>query len=451
MISISIAQGTLPSFDTQVNNPRLRNGFVNLENEIQLLPNILQKFLIQNSRAIFQSTFNNRLIVVTQNEVLYIENNGINKAGDITGTNNPIRLDENTQNEVTIVNGADAYVFQQRTNGFSVLSAAVNGFDIENPVDVAVLDTLTVVVGGTDKKWIVSEADNALNYDANEVIVTDNSLGNLTGVRELNNNLFIFGDSGVQRWVPSVERFEGDFPFSQDPTYRDDFGCVSTASLTAGNNELFYLSKEGQVRMMRVGGMPATITNDGIENLIVNLPTPTTSFGSYFYHKGYYLYSLSFPTASTENNFNLTYCAKSKKWSENQDMIIGYSGNNALLSDGVYELTSDFSNAYRELLVQTSYFKPNPKKMYNRTKLGSIFLDMTQGKGTNADTQVCFLQLSKDNVLFTNRVKRELSKIGDRLFQFRWFANFVNNGFCLRFTLELKQEVTIQKCDITLE
>jgi len=442
MIGLDITQGTNPAVDQQVDNSRLRNAFINSKSQLQLLPNISQLFNIQNARAIFKSTFKDRIIVCTQREVFYIQNESIIKVGSITSTTKPIRMDENAQNQVTIVNGAGAWVFQQQTGGFSKLNSDINGFDVDNPVDVCVLNTFTIIVG--DGKWIVSVANNALIYNANSVQVIDNSMGNLTGCEDLNNNLFIFGDGGVQRWVPSIERTTADLPFSQDPTYRDDFGCIATASLITQNNELFYLSRGGQIRMMRSDGR-GTITTDGIEAIINNYSDQSNSFGFYFYHKGFYLYGLSFP----EENNTFIYCPLSKKWAEYDRIILGFS-DNALLSDGVYEFTNDFSGDYTTVVIQTPYVTPKQNKMYGRSTLSSVLLEVTQGKGTVDIEQVCFLQMSKDNVLYGNRVKRKLSGIGNRLFQFRWFMNYVNNGFSCRFTLELQQEITITRAWVSL-
>lgn len=444
MVPLDIQQGTLPAVDPQLNNPRLRGGFVNLKKQIQLHPNIDKLFDFSNARASFESTFQKRTIVVTQGEVFYIENNSINVVGPIIATASAVRLAENTANEITIVNGAGAWVFSQETNSFVKLNSANNGFDIENPVDVTVLNTITVVVGGTDKRWIVSEANNALEFGGNEVVVTDNSVGNLTGCEDLNNNLFIFGTGGIQRWVPSIERLPTDFPFTQDPTYRDDYGCVSTGSLITDNNQLFYLSQEGKVRMMTDQGR-GDITNDGIENIIRNFTDPTNSFGSYYYHKGYYFYSLSFP----DNKNTFVYCPKAKRWSESDQLWLGFSGN-ALLVDGVYEINSDFTVNGKTLVIQTPYFMPKLTNLYARSVLGSVLLEITQGKNESDDTQVCFLQISKDNIVYGNSVSRRLSATAKRLFQFRWYLNVANNGFSLRFTLQLKQDIACRSAFISL-
>lgn len=455
MQNFPINLGTLPAIDTQVNNPRLRGAFVNRDAQVQLLPNIKKRYNFQNARDVLQSTFNNRQIVATQREVFYIENENVVKVGEITSTAFPVRMDENTQNEVTIVNGAGAWVFQQRTGGFSKLDSANNGFSLLNPVDVCVLNTITIIVGGTDRQWQVSEANNAIQYDGQLVVVTDNSMGELSGCEDLNNNLYIFGTGGVQRWVPSIERLPTDFPFTEDPTYRDDFGCISTGSLLAENNEIFYLSSNGQIRRMDTAGNRSTITNDGIENIIANYFNPSNSFGAYFYHKGYYLYSLSFP----DNKNTFVYCPLAQKWSESDDLWLGFAApkrsiqtgssmplaGSVLLTDGVYELTSDYTDRFHELIIQTPYVYPQPPKPYNRVTIGTVYLELTQGKGVSADPQPCWLQMTKDNVVYGNRVKRFLSPTAKRLQQLRWFSNVSNNAIGLRFILQLKQEILITR------
>ena len=73
-----------------------------------------------------------------------------------------------------------------------VIKHAHHGFDIDHPMDVTSLDTFLIVVGGVDKRWIVSNANDALTWAANEVIETDVRVGDLIGVEQLDNNLFIF-------------------------------------------------------------------------------------------------------------------------------------------------------------------------------------------------------------------------------------------------------------------
>ncbi len=445
MQQLPIDTGTLPAVDPQVSNPRLRGAFVNPKKEIQLLPHLTLNRSVPGIQAIFKSTFNDRIIYATQSEVFYIENDNVNKAGDIISASAPIRMDENTQNQVVIVNGSGAWVFNQRTTGFSQLTAAANGFDIDNPVDVAVLDTFMVVVGGKDRKWIASNANDATTYDANTVITTDNTMGDLTGVQDLDNNLFIFGERGVQRWIPGIERTPNSLPFSQDPTFRDEYGCVSTGSLLSQNNELFYLSQDGQIRMMTAQGAN-TISNDGIENIINSYTDVKFSKGSYWYHKGHFLYQLTF-----EPNTNaFVYCSKAQKWSESgdNDLITGFS-EFAIQSDGIYELDTNYADAYKKVVIQTPYIKPKLNDLSQRPTLGSVFLEMTQGKNGSPEVQSCFLQVSKDNILYGNRVRRLLSKVGNRLFQLRWYMNIANTGFTMRFELQLRQDVVIQTAWVT--
>lgn len=437
MQPLPIHIGTLPATDLQVNRAQLRGGFVNSENEIQLFPHLTKEHDFVDVRAILSSTFNDRVIVATQNEVFYIQEGSINKVGDIISTTFPVRMAENAQNEVTIVNGAGAWVFNQNTTGFSKLNSASNGFDLDNPVDVTVLNTITIVVGGTDKEWIVSEANNAVQYAAQEVKETDENMRHLTGVRALDNNLFIFGEGGVQRWVPATERLPTDFPFSEDPTYRDEYGCVATGSLVSENNQIYYLTASGQIRMMTPQGA-MTITNDGIETLINEYSDKEMAYGSYFYHQGYYLYQITFETA--KNAF--VFCPLSKKWSESDDLIRGYN-DQPILKDGVYNFDADYTTEYKTLSLTTPYIKPNPTDMTKRVKLGLVLLEITQGKNESADPQFCFLQISRDNVLFGNRVKKQFSPVGKRVFQFRWYVNLAHNAFTLRFELQTKQDITL--------
>jgi hypothetical protein len=441
MINIPLDIGSLPSVDLQVNNARLKNAFVNEKKELQLLPNLLLQTLSEGTRAILKSTYRDRWIIVKFSEVSFYEEGIITFVGNITHSTNPVRLEENLQNQVTIVNKTGAWVFSQQENTFLKLDTS-NGFDIAEPADVTVLDTITIVVGGNE--WIVSEANNALVWNANEVKEGDTKLGDLTGVRALDNNLFIFGKGGVQRWVPSIERVPNSFPFTQDPTYRDEFGCISTASLLSENNEIFYLSKNGQIRRMTPYG-GETITNDGISNIIGQYSDTTGSFGSYYYHKGYYLYQLTFPDTKEAWIYN----SVAKKWSESDELIIGFD-ELAIKDDGIYEFTSDYSDEYHEIVIQTPYMETSSKNMTARSVMNSVILILTQGKSRLSSAQICDLQISKDNVLYGNRSRQKFSSVAKRLRQLRWYMNYTNTGFSLRFTLQLREDITIETAQVTI-
>lgn len=443
MISIPLNVGSLPSVDLQANNPRLRNGFVNEKNEIQLLPNVALTQSLSGLRGILKSAYRERFILVTFNEVFYLEYGALIKVGEIIHSFNPIRLEENLQFQVTIVNGTGAWVFSQLTASFAKLSVA-NGFDIDNPTDVTVLNTFTIITGGSDRKWIVSDANNALVYNANEVIEGDTKVGDLMGVRALNNNLFIFGEGAVQRWVPSIERVPNSFPFTEDPSYRNEFGCISTASLVSDKNEIFYLSENGQVQHMNDEGY-RTVTNDGISTIINSYSDINKGFGSYFYWKGYYFYQLTFLDSGTA----WLYSSALKKWCESDTLILGFD-QEAVLTAGLYQLTNDYTDAFHPIVIQTPYMDFSENNMQARSSINGILLQLTQGKSNLSETQVCDLQISKDNVLYGNHVRRKLAPIAKRLRQLWWFLNYTNTGFSLRFTFRLKDDLTIKKAEYSI-
>lgn len=438
MVNLPIAEGSAPAIDLQVNNPRLQNAFVNPKQQIQLLPTVDLLSGLPNTRAVLKSTFNERFVLVTNSQVFFLENEALVLVGNITFTFNPIRLVENRQNQVTIVNGVGAWVWEQSNNAFIKLDVS-NGFDLTNPTDVTILDTFTIIVSSKDKKFAVSDANNATSYSGTEAVETDNRMGELIGCAVLNNNLMIFGQGGVQRWLPSIERTPFDFPFTQDPSYRDEYGCVGTGSILSDKNELYYLTEDGQVRLITPNGS-AIITNDGISNIINQYADQERAQSSYFYHKGHYLYQLTFP----DTEIGWVYCFTSKKWSESTTLLLGYD-EEPILSDGLYQFSANYSNVYFEVIIQTPYMRLSAPNLMNRSILSQVILEITQGKGINNSVQLCDLQLSKDNVRYGNRVRRFLSAVGKRLFQFRWFLNYTNTDFTCRFILQLKQDIVIEK------
>jgi len=441
---INISQGTLPNTDIQVSNPRLKEAFVTAESHIQPLPNLTQEIALSDVRAVYRSTITSDLFAVASGDFLKIDGSQAVNIASIGQTNLAIRIAENAQGQIVIVDGVRAYAYDQNSQSFEVLGLQ-NGFDFTEAVDVTELNTFIIIVGkiGQESRWIVSTANNAFTYNGQEVVLTDNSLGELTGVEHWNNNLFIFGLQGVQRWIPSIERTTFDFPFSQDPSFRDELGCISTASLVSENNRMFFLTENGQVKVYDKEKGQGIITNDGLEKLFTSYNTAKAQ-GSYFYFEGYYFYILSF----INDNISFVYCPKTNKWSETNQLWVGYQTRSVrgdvALKDGIYSLTDDYSGG-KQITIQTDYFYLS-KQLTDRAILSEIILNITQGKGETNKTEKAFLSISKDNILYGNSVSRNLSKTAERLRQLKWNHTVSNYGVSLRFELSIFTNLTIINC-----
>ncbi len=433
-ISVPINLGSAPEIDIQVTDPRLVNGFVS-NDAIHFLPQYSLLKELPNIRAIHYTQFNDSYVIVTLTDIYYYSTAGLQLIGSISQSVSAIRIAENQNNQLVIVNGTYAYVYDQKTSTLTQLGDKQT-FDINNPVDVIIINTLTIIAGGTDKKWSVSTTNNALVWNDNDIVVSDDSVGKLTGLGETDNNLFIFGEFGVQRWVPGTETNIYGFPFNRDPSFRQDYGAVSTASIISKDNAIYYLSNDTHIRRISSHGVERLTTagqalaiavNDKVEN----------STGAYYDYKGTYFYHLSLNNGSwVFNTFN-------SSWSESELFLQGYD-RLAIKSSSIGELGNFIAENSQKLVLHTPYLDNSTKNPLERAILNQVTLLLSQGNFSSENEQIVELSISLDGLFFGNRVKVDLAKAGQRLSQARWYMNLVSTGFALKFTLYTNYDLSIK-------
>ena len=433
-MNVDITQGSSPAINTRVDNPRLHNMYVAKDGSINRLPSLKSLVQIDNILAIHETTYNGgSYIVATAGQLLRVDSiGGVNPLSTIKTAQEVVRIAENQQNEVTIVTGANAYVYQQKTSKITTLSAT-QGFDLINPVDVKVLETITIIIGGQDKKWVASSPNNALLYGEDDVVVTDESMGNLVGCAELDNNLFVFGMTGIQRWLPALERTQYDFPFRQDTSYRSEFGCISTGSIVGRIDEIYYLASNFTVRSLSLSG-DGIVSNDGMPVIISEYEEVSFSRGSVLYYQGQYFYQLTFLKSATAWVFNQS----SRKWSESDDLIIdsssgvSFNENAVVTTDDVYLLTSVHTK--KALILQTPVMLQPGSTENIRSTLSGVRVNLIQGLSQEVSPQKIELAISKDNLRFSNHVTRTLGRVGETQQTVTWRMNITAQ----QFTFEIR-------------
>lgn len=437
---VPINKGSSPAVVSQVNNPRLINMYVDTDG-LYRLPYLDVFSLIPDCLFVFSTAFEGgSRIVVTKSQALRLFNDGSTQLiGEVNVIGNNIRADENPDAQITITTGGGAYVIDQKKSTFTKLGKT-QGFDILNPIGVVVLNTFTVIVGGADKKWIISSPNNALQYNTNDIRLTDAALGNLTGIQELKNNLFIFGENSSQRWIPSTERTSYDFPFSIDPSFRTAYGCVSPASLISTGENIYFLGNNNIVQSLSEQGL-VEITDAGIGKKMSAEKDINFSSGAYFYYNNHYFYCLTF------NNISWVYCEQTKKWSESTSLINSADEEIVTTISGVFTLSDVFKqNTFLELTTEVLY--PQNISSYERTALNAVNLNITQGIESIPEPQYIDLSISRDNVNFSNDVRRRIAPTGKRECVNIWKMNLAANQFTIRFRYDGKLNLVFEKLDL---
>lgn len=442
IVKLDISLGSVPSVDKQIQNPRLKGFFVGLDG-IHLLRIYEKLFSLVGIEEIitvdgYRYAFTNSVIYKIKKDLLELP---VKVASFMSG-NSAVRADNNSAKEIGFCNGLYAYVYNITENAITKLSNT-QGFDLVTPIDVVNFDTLMVFIGSKEREFISSNANDALTYNATEVKETASSIGNLIGISHIENNLYIFGEHDIQRWTPTPENSPGSFPFILDTNYNDGFGSASTASVIKGNNVIYFLSNNGQIRQLT--GDSEQICSPGIAEEI-NSKTDaeiSDSTGSFYYHKGSYFYQISF----SDNAY--VYCVSSRKLSETSTIVSASDGDVSSISGELMKASVNFANLTEELVIQTSY--SNFGDGINRYPVSIVYLWITQGKTFAGDNNYIYLSVSRDNVKYGNEVKKKLSAPGKRLSKLIWKYGMHDFGFSFRFRFSIKSEISVISSSINSE
>lgn len=440
-ISFPINQGTLPAVNEQVSNPYLYNLFVS-SGAVNRLYGLNLIIAISDILAIHYTNYNNgSYFIATKDQwLMYKLNDDPSKVYDYKYSGNAIRVSENANNQLTIVDGVNAYVYSMDRSGpdaVDVLGSA-QGFDIESPTDTIVIDTKTIIVGSTS--WALSSVNNALVYNGNDVRVIDSSLGKIVGCGKLNNTMYIFGQRGIQQWVESSAATTFNFPFSLNEQFQRDYGALYIATIQSNDDVLMFVGSDYHVRGITDQGLEV-FTNEGHANYLSKQDGIESSLASFLYYKGSYFYHL------TIANMGFTLCTSSKTWSNNDKLILGSTKNIArdglvVTGDNVSTLTSDHTSELCEI-VSPVIDKP-PAILKDRFSISAFELMLTAGMSHVDDTEFVELLVSKDNVSWSNSLRKPMPQTGQRQQIIKWFNSFSTNQVTARVRYYGKSDLSFK-------
>ncbi len=396
--------GSLPSLSKQLDYPRLVNSFLDSQEFINRLPVLTKVLDLLLVEAIHYSFTTQTYFIATRNTLYKYTNLTLTSIGDIQPSDKAYRFAENNNNQVVLVNGLAAYVYSQKTSTLVKLGPA-NNFNLQQPIDVIVLDTIAIIGDKLDNKWIISFENDALNYNSTTPQLLDPRSGSITGFGDVNNNLFIFAENMVERWVPVQATTSTVFPFLKDASFRNDYGAISTASINSYNNAIYYFSNDGHVRTISQTGA-RELTTFGIANILKSKPNLHKVKAIYYNHKGLYFYHLSFDDEAWVYNSSLG------TWSESSSLFIDASNELVLQKDIIGKLGVSFSPS-DYVTIRSNYFSNFLTQPKTRVKASQILLNMSIRQDVEGPSGKFELDMSQDNVHFGPKFTRFIQNNAD--------------------------------------
>jgi len=285
-----------------------------------------------------------------------------------------------------------------------------------------------------------------LNWPALDYVAQiDPALTEPVGLSSIVGNLFIFGTTGIERWVPSTGNNPYLFPFTKDTSYRQDFGAIATNGIVQGFNSVYFLSSK-YVPMVLT---PQSITElgdadykNGLAKILSEYTDVAKCESSFYAYKGVYTFSMTF----RDTGICWRYCVDSQTYSRSDDLIISALRTYDVVAtpDGVFTLEPvPQVSKLRQFVGDTIRIYKGQQP--NRMSLNGFDVQIIQGL-LNNDDESLELSFSLDGQqTWTNIVNRPMGKTGERNAQTTWVMNITGKEFTPRVSYYGPLDFTIRQ------
>ncbi len=445
-LDIPIDKGTMPDWQRRFGYPLLFNLFLGESGKLYCTPGLQLITSLLNARASHFTPFNNTYIAVTNTQVVRISLLGTYSViATIPFSGLPVQIDENLQNQITIVDGQYAYVIDQKNATFTQLGSE-NGFGFESPCSVVVLNTFTIVLDKNTGGWIISSPNNALNYPPlTNIPQIETQLTTAQSLETLNNNLYIFGSTGIERWESSLATNTYQFPFSKDTNFRKDFGAISTGCVTRGIGVIYFLSSRYVPMALSEGSIVELHNKDGsaigMSRILSSYPDVTQMLGSFYSFKGNYFYHMTAPTTQ----ISWVYNQNSTTWAQSDDLVLNSPPNSeaVITPDGLFQLSTTPSTKRRTWISER--MRINKGQQQFRGILNGVECEMIQGNLQTTEPQNLELTISEDALSWSNTVPEPIGLTGETNARTMWGMNIAAPEFTLKIEYYGNYDFSIEK------
>lgn len=313
-------------------------------------------------RGLYSSTNYGNMIAVVNNGVYSINPNlTVSFIANIGTFSGDVFMAENNANQIAICDQQALYIFNWKTNSFSVASlpTAPGGSAPIVPAYVTFQDGYFIVPDKSSSFWFLSALNDGTSWnwgaggapvDGRIQTKPDTAIAAVRFPGR-GNLLLVFGRTVTELWYDQGLQL---FPYTRSQSVNIDYGCLSAATIAASDTIVVWLGaneKSGPVIMYTSGGDINRISNDGIDYRLSLLTQPQNSYGFLFKQDGHILYQITWPA----DNFSLVYDFTTEKFFTLTDEHMNYHiakrtvffNNNYFFvsfNDGnLYELSTSFT------------------------------------------------------------------------------------------------------------
>lgn len=356
-----------------------------------------------NTRALHSYIFGKKLIVCYANRLFLYDNQyagtAIDTEGDIQTTNSVMRMAENRQGQVCIVDGVDVFVykegaspsFQKITSPTISPPSGVTYHTFTNPKDVTLAYGRMFVADGN--RVYGSDVNNALAFNALNFRELEATAGELMGVRYLPRRGEILFFGAVTTEIYTLSNANLLFPFIRKPNLTLA-GCEALGSIASNENIVVWMANSaatsGGLGIYAYNGQQKKITRPAQDYRLDRLTDPTDCRAYLIKINGHLQYVLNFLT----DDVTIYYDFITKEWffleslNRSKYPVISYAWfNNSHIvgefnNEALKELNTDYvTNDGERIRCQRTSSLIYPENKGYKWKLKRVQLEAEYGIG----------------------------------------------------------------------
>lgn len=258
---------------------------------------------VGQGRGMFHSVRANCIITVVNSSVFRVDANLIvTPLGTLNTSSGEVYIDENLSNQICIVDGLNAYIYNHSGAPLLVQQTLTGG--LQNPSYVTYINTY-FLFGNSDmssagSEWdvygvdpmddtkIVFKVDLPIQTKPDYAIAVKRIPGQSA-------NVLVFGTSVCEIWTQTGSA--GVYLFLKNQSVNIDYGCLSIATIASCDQYIAWLGvNESNAPVITVFSSQGAsqISTDGINHTLSDLKYPQQSTATFYRKDGHLFYQLTF-------------------------------------------------------------------------------------------------------------------------------------------------------------
>ncbi len=228
--------------------------------------------------------------------------------GNIDTSTGEVYIDENLSNQICIVDGESAYIYNYVANTFTKQTLTFLGLPII-PSYVCYHNSFFLIgserVSDNPQNWYAFERDTDNTIKLNTQFALQTKPDTALAVQRLpgrGNNVLVLGSTVGEVWT----QVGGTENYRRVQSFNIDSGVVAVSTIAASDELVCWLSQNqnnAPCIMVTDGGSTKRISTDGIDHLLDTIKFPNQSSAFFFRQDGHLFYQLTF--YNPEDNLSL--------------------------------------------------------------------------------------------------------------------------------------------------